>query len=165
MDFSTAGFPVLHYLMELAQIMFINLVMPSNHLIFCRPLLLLPSILPNISVFSDESGVHFRWLKYWSFSFSSVLPLNIQDCFSLGLIDLISMQSKGLLRVFSSTINSSVLSLLYAPALTSIHDHCKNYSLTLLNFVGKVMSLLFNTLFRFVIAFLPGNMCLLFLKL
>ena len=164
MDFSTAGFPALHYLMEFAKIMFIDLVMPSNYLIFCRPLLL-PSILPSISVFSDESGVHLRWLNCWSFSFSSVLPLNFQDWFSLGSIGLISMQSNGLSRVFSSTINSSVLSLLYAPALTSVHDYWKNHSLTLLNFVGKVMSLLFNTLFRFVIAFLPGNMCLLFLKL
>ena len=128
MDFSTAGFPVLHYLMEFARIMCTESVMPSNHLILCRPLPLLPSILPGISVFSDESGVHLRWLKYWSFSFSSVLPMTIQDWFPLGWTGLISMQSKGLSRVFSSTINSLVLSLLYAVALTSVHDYWKNYS-------------------------------------
>ena len=128
MDFSTAGFPVLHYLMEFAQIMCTESVMPSNHLILCRPLPLLPSILPGISVFSDESGVHLRWLKYWNFSFSSVLPMTIQDWFPLGWTGLISMQSKGLSRVFSSTINSLVLSLLYAVALTSVHDYWKNYS-------------------------------------
>ena len=128
MDFSTAGFPVLRYLMEFAQIMCTESVMPSNHLILCRPLPLLPSIFPGISVFSDESGVHLRWLKYWNFSFSSVLPMTIQDWFPLGWTGLISMQSKGLSRVFSSTINSLVLSLLYAVALTSVHDYWKNYS-------------------------------------
>ena len=89
---------------------------------------------------------------------ASVLPMNIQDWFPWGLPGLISLQSKGLSRVFSNTTvqkyHSSVLSFLYSPTLISIHDHWKNHSLTRWTFVGKVMSLLFNMLSRFVIAFL-----------
>ena len=71
MDCSTPGFPVLHQLLELAQThMSIESVMPSNHLVLCLPLLLLPSIFPTIRVFSNDSALHIRWLKYWSFSFS-----------------------------------------------------------------------------------------------
>ena len=70
MDCSTPGFPVHHQLLELAQIMSIETVMPSNHLILCRPLLLLPSVLPSIRVFSNESVLLIRWPKYWSSSFS-----------------------------------------------------------------------------------------------
>ena len=70
MDYSTPGFPVHHQLPELTQLMFIESVMPSNHLILCRPLLLLPSICPSIKVFSSESVLHINWPKYWSFSFS-----------------------------------------------------------------------------------------------
>ena len=80
----------------------IELVMPPNHLILCCPLLLLPSIFPSIRVFSKESVLPIRWPKYWSFSFSSVLPMNIQDSFPLGQTGLISLQSKALSRVFSS---------------------------------------------------------------
>ena len=82
---------------SLFKLMTIELVMPSNHLILCRPLLLLPSIFPSISVFSNESVLHIRWPKYWSFN------MNIQDWFSLGLTALISLQFKGLSRVFSNT--------------------------------------------------------------
>ena len=83
--------------------MSIELVMSSNHLILCRPLLLLPSVFPSIRVFSNESVLHIRWPKYWSFSFSaSVLPMNIQDWFLLGWTGWISLQSKGP-RVFSNT--------------------------------------------------------------
>ena len=70
MNCSTPGFPVLHYLPEFAQIHAFESVMPSNHLILCRPLLLPPSIFPSIRVFSNESALHIRWPKYWSFSFS-----------------------------------------------------------------------------------------------
>ena len=77
--------------------------MPSNHLILCHPLLLLPSILPSIRVFSSESVLHIRWPKDWSFSFSSIFPMNIQDWFPLGWTSWISLQSKGLSRVFSNT--------------------------------------------------------------
>ena len=90
-----------------------------------------------------------------------VLPMNIQGWFPLGLTGLISLQSKGLAQVFSNTtvqsINSSALSLLYSPTLTSIHDQWKNHSLTRRTFVGKVMSLLFNMLSRLVITFFPRS--------
>ena len=105
-------------------------IMPSNHLILCSPLLLLPSILPNIRVFSNELALCFRWPKYWRFNFS-ISPSNEY----LGLISftLIFLQSRGLSRVFSSTtelwwINSSVLRFLYNPALTPILDYWKNHS-------------------------------------
>ena len=78
-------------------------VMPSSHLILCRPLLLLPPIPPSIMVFSNESTLHMRWPKYWSFSFRSVLPRNTQDWSPLGWTGWISLQSKGLSRVFSNT--------------------------------------------------------------
>ena len=83
--------------------MSIELVMPSNHLILCCPLLLLPSIFPRIRVFSNESALCIRWSKYWSFSFKSVLPMNTQDWCPLGWAGWISLQSKGLSRVFSNT--------------------------------------------------------------
>ena len=100
---STPGLPVHHQLLELAQTHAIESVTPSNHLILCRPLLLPSSIFPSIRVFSSESVLHIRRPKYWSFSSASVLPMNIQDWFPLGLTGLISLQSKGLSRVFSNT--------------------------------------------------------------
>ena len=88
---------------SLLKLMSIELVMPSNHLILCHPLLLLPSIFPSISVFSSESVVHIRWPKYWSFSFS-IRPFNDYSGLISFRIDwLISLQSKGLSRVFSNT--------------------------------------------------------------
>ena len=119
---------------SLLKLMSTEFVMPSNRLILCRPLLLLPSIFPSIRVFSNESVLCIRWPKYWSFSFSiTVLVMNIQDWFLLRLNSCISLQSKGLSRVFSNTtvqksIDSLVLSFLYGPALTSIHDYWKNHS-------------------------------------
>ena len=89
---------------NLLQLMSIEPVMPSNHLILCRPLLLLPSIFPSIRVFSSESVLHIRWPKYWSFSFSISLPMNTQDWSPLGWTGWISLQSKELSRVFSNTI-------------------------------------------------------------
>ena len=84
--------------------MSIESVMPSIHLIICCPLLLLPSVFPSIRVFSSESALHMRWPKYWSFSFNiSPLPMNTQDQSPLGWTDWISLQSKGLSRVFSNT--------------------------------------------------------------
>ena len=77
--------------------------MPSNHLILCHPLLLLPSISLSIRVFSNESVLLIRWPKYWSLSFSISLPMNIQDQFPSGLTGLISLQSKGLSKIFSNT--------------------------------------------------------------
>ena len=86
---------------SLFKLMSIELMMPSNHLILYCPLLLLPSIFPSIRVFSNELALHNRWPKYWSFS--SVLPVSIQCWFPLALTGLISLLSKGLSRVFSST--------------------------------------------------------------
>ena len=88
---------------SLLKLMSIKLVMPSNYFILCHPLLLPPSIFPSIRVFSNESVLGIRWPKYWSFSLSSHLPMNIQDWFPFRLPDLISLQSKGLSRVFSNT--------------------------------------------------------------
>ena len=135
MDCSMTGLAVLHNSWSLGKVMSIELVIPSNHLILCQPLLLLPSIFPSIRIFSNESALHIRWLKYWSFSFSissvqllrcvwlfatpwiaalqpslfitnslaSILPMNIKDWFPLELTGLISLQSKGLSRVFSNS--------------------------------------------------------------
>ena len=86
---------------SLLKLMSIKSVMPSNHLILCHPLLLLPSIFPSIRVFSNESALRIRWPKYWTSA--SVLPMNIQGWFPLGLTYLISLQSKGLSRIFYST--------------------------------------------------------------
>ena len=95
MTCSMPGFSALHYLLEFAQLMSIESVMPSNHLILCHPLLLLPSIFPSIRVFSKESALRIRWPKYWSFSFS-ISPSNEYS-------GMISLLSKELSRVFSST--------------------------------------------------------------
>ena len=119
-----------------------ELVMPSNHLILCRPFLLLPSVFPNIRVFSNESALHIRWPKYWSFHFN-ISPSNEYPgliSFRMDWLDLLAVQKtlKSLLQHHSSkvsilkkkkTINSSMLSFLYSPTLTSIHDHWKNHSL------------------------------------
>ena len=88
---------------SLIKFMSIESVMPSNHLILCHPLLLLPSIFPSIRVFSNESAFLIRWPKYWSFASTLVLPMNIQDWFPLGWTGWISLQSRGLSRVFSNT--------------------------------------------------------------
>ena len=111
--------------------MSIESMLPSNHLIFCHLFLL--SIFPSIRVFSKESALRIRWPKYWSFSFNISPSNDTQDWFPLGWTGWISLQSKGLSRVFSNTTvqkhNSSVLSFLYSPTLTSIHDDWKNESL------------------------------------
>ena len=106
-------------------------VMPPNHLILCFPLLLLPSIFPSIRVFSQKPALHIRWAKYWSFSFI-ISPTNeLPGLISLGWTGWISLQFKGLSRVFSNTTvqkhQFSVLSFLYSPTLRSIHDYWKNH--------------------------------------
>ena len=88
---------------SLLKLMSIKSVMPSNHLILCHPLLLLPSIFLSIRVFSNEPVLHIRWPKYWSFTSASVLPMNIQDWLPLGWTGWISLQSKGLSRILSNT--------------------------------------------------------------
>ena len=100
---STPGLPVHHQLLQLAQTHVHRVTDPSNHLILCHPLLLLPSIFPSIRVFSNESALHIRWPKCGASASASVLPVNTQDWSPLGWTGWISMQSKGLLRVFSNT--------------------------------------------------------------
>ena len=133
MNHSMPGLLIQHQLPEFTQLMSIESVMPSSHLILCRPLLLLPRIPPSIRVFSNESTLRIRWPKYWSFSFN-ISPSNEHPgliSFRLDWLD--SLQSKGLLRVFSTpqfkNIKSSALSFLHSPTLTSIHDYWKNHSL------------------------------------
>ena len=117
---------------SLLKLMSIELVMPSNHLILCCPFLLLPSISPSLRVFSNESAVHNKWPKYWSFSCSISPSSEYSGWFPLGLTGLISLQSKGLSESSPTPqfegINSLVLSLSYCPALTSIYDYWKNHS-------------------------------------
>ena len=103
MDCSTPGFPVHHQHLELTQTQSIQSMMPSNHLIFCCLLLLLPSPFPSITVFSSESVLHIRWPKYWTFNFS-ISPSNEYSrlkSFRIGQLDLLA--AKGLSRVFSKT--------------------------------------------------------------
>ena len=138
--------------------------MPSNHLILCHPLLLLPSFFPNIRVFSKESGLCIRWPKYWSFSFS-ISPTNEHSgliSFRMDWFDLLAVQGtlKSLLQH-----HSSKASILGCPAFFMVQlSHLymttgKIIALTRWTFVGKVMSLLFNLLSKLVIAFLPRRKC------
>ena len=115
---------------SLLKLMSIDLVVPCNHLILCRPILLLLSIFPSIRVFSNESALHIKWEKYWSFSFR-ISPTNEYSGlipFSIGWLDFLAVQESSPTPQFKST-NSSVLSFLYSLTLTSIHNHWKNHSL------------------------------------
>ena len=142
--------------------MSIESVMPSSHLILCRPLLLLPPIPPSIRVFSNESTLRIRCPKYWSFSFS-ISPSNEHPgliSFRLDWLDLLAVQGtlKSLLRH-----HSSKASILWHSAFFTIQlsypymTTGKTITLTRWTFVGKLMSLPFNMLFRLVIAFLPRS--------
>ena len=116
---------------SLLKFMSIESVMASNHLILCRPFLLLPSIFFSIRVFSKESVLHIRRPSIGVSALASVLPVNIQDWSPLGWTGLTSLQSKGLSRVFFNTTvqkHQFFDSFLYSPTLTSIHDHWKNHS-------------------------------------
>ena len=115
---------------SLLRLLTLESVMPSNHLILCRPLPLLPSIFPSIRVFSNESAPRIKWPKYWSFSFN-ISPSNEYSgliSFRIDWLDLLAVQESSPIPQFKS-INSLVLSFLYSPTLTSIHDYWKNYSL------------------------------------
>ena len=144
---------------SLLRLRSIESVMPSNHLIFCHPLRLLPSIFPRIRVYSDESALHIRWPKYWSFSIS-ISPSNEYSgliSFRLNRLDLLAVQ--GILQESSPTpqfqsINPSVPSLLYGPTYMTTG---KTIALTIRIFLGKVTSLLFNMLFRLATAFHSRN--------
>ena len=124
---------------SLPKLMSTESVMPSN-LIFCRPLLLLPSIFPSIRVFSNESALCIRWPKYWSFSFnispskeySGLISFRI-DWFDLLVVSPRNCQESSPAPQFES-MNSLALSLLYDPTFTSIHDYCKNHSFHYMDF-------------------------------
>ena len=154
---------------RLLKLMFIQLVTPSNHLIFCRPLLL-PSVFPRIRLFSKESALWFRCPKHWSFRIG-ISPSNEYSgliSFRIDLLDLLTVQgtlNSSPTPQFQRT-SSSVLSLLYSPTLTSVYDYWKkkkkkNTALTILTFVGKIMYLLLNMLSRFLKTFLPKRKCIL----
>ena len=117
---------------SLLKVMSTEPVISSNHLILCYPPPFLPSIFPSIRVFLNESVLCISWPKYWSFSFSISPSNEYSGLISLGLTGWISLQSKGLSRVFSNTTVQKhqflVLSFLYGPILTSIHGYCKNHS-------------------------------------
>ena len=144
--------------------MSIKLMMTYNHLILCCLLLLPPSIFSRIRVFSKESVLCIRWpnIGNSASASASVLPMNIQDLFPLGLTGLISLQFKGLSRVFSNTTIQKHRFVSAQPFLWSkSHIHTKslekNIALARQTFVGKVMSLLLNMLSRLIITFLPRS--------
>ena len=142
--------------------MSIDLVMPSNHLILCRPLCLPPSILPSIKVFSDESALRSRWPKYWSFNFN-ISPSNEYSgliSFRMDWLALLAVQGtlKSLLQHHSSKALILQCSSFFIVQLSHPFTTTgKTISLTRRTFVGKVVSLLLNMLFRLVITFLPRS--------
>ena len=147
---------------SLLKLMSIELVMPSNYLVLCHLLFLLPSIFPSIRVFSNESVLHIRWPKYQSFSFS-ISPSNEYSgliSFRIDWLDLLAVQGtlKSLLQYHSSKASIFQHSAFFIVQLS--HPYMttgKTITLTRQTFVGKVMSLLFNMLSRLVIAFLPRS--------
>ena len=144
------------------KLMSIESVMPSSHLIFCHPLLLLPPIPPSIRVFSNESTLHMRWPKYWSFSFS-ISPSNENPgliSFRTDWLDLLAVQGtlKSLLQHHTSKASNLRRSAFFTVQLS--HPYMttgKTIALSRQTFVGKVISLLFNMLSRLVITFLPRS--------
>ena len=150
--------------------MSIESVLPSNHPILCRPLLLLPPVLPSIRVFSTESALHIRWPKYWSFSFSVSPSSDYSGLLSIRIDCSQSLQSKGVsksvlqhhsLKTSSLQCSAFFIVQLLHPYMTT----GKTTALTIWTFVSKVMSLLFNTLSRFVTAVPPRSKHLLILWL
>ena len=162
MNLSMPGLPVHHHLLEFTQTHVHESVMPSSHLILCRPLLLLPPILPSIRVLSNESSLCMRWPKYWSFSFSIIPSKEIPGLISFRMdwLDFLAVQG-----TFKSLLQhrSSKASILWHSAFFIIqlsHPYMttgKTIALTRGTFVGKVMSLLLNMLSRLVITFLPRS--------
>ena len=147
---------------SLLRFMSIESVMPSNHLILCRPLLLLPSVFPRIRVFSDESALLIRWQKYWNFNFS-ISPYNEYSeliSFRIDWFDLLAVQGtlKSLLQHHSLKASLLQCSAFFKVPLSHL---CMTTGTTIVltrwTLVSKVMSLLFNMLSRFIITFLPRN--------
>ena len=162
MNRSMPGLPVHHQLWSLFKLMSIKSVMPSNHLILCHPLLLQPSIIPSIRVFSNESALCLRWPKYWSFSFN-ISPSKEHPgliSFRMDWLDFLAVQGtlKSLLQHQSSKASIIRHSAFFIVQLSHPYiTTAKTIALTRWTFVGKVMSLLFNMLSRLVITFLPRN--------
>ena len=156
------GFPVHHHSQSLLKFTSIESVMPSNHLIFCRPLLLLPPIFPSIRVFSNDSTLRIRWPKYWSFSFS-ISPSNEYSgliSFRMDWLDSLAVQGtpKSLPQHHSSKVSILQCSAVFIAQLS--HPYMttgKTIALTRWIFVGKVIFLLFNMLSGLVITFLPRS--------
>ena len=158
MDCSMPGLPVHHQSQSLLKLMSIEPVIPSNHLILCHPLLLLPLIFPRIRVFSKESVLHIRWPKDWSFSFS-ISPSKEYSgliSFRIDWLDLLAVQGtlKRLLQHYNSKASISRHSAFFMVQLSQLYRTAgKTIGLTIQTFVSKVMSLLFNMLSRFIRAF------------
>ena len=151
---------------SLLTLIAIKSVMPSNHLILCHPLLLLPSIFPSIRVFSNESALRIRWPKYWSFSFSIIPSKEYSGLISFRMdwVDLLAVQGtlKSLLQHHSSKVSILRHSAFFIVQLSHLYMITeKTMALTRWTFAGKVTSLLFNMLSRLVITFLPRSKCLL----
>ena len=165
MDCSTSGFPVYHQVPELAQTHVHQVMMPSNHLILCPPLLLPPSIILSIRVFSNESVLHIRWPKYWSFSFSISSSNEYSGLISFRIDWLGLLAVQGTLKS-PLQHHSSKASILQHSAFVMVplsHPYMttgKTIALTRWTLVDKVMSLLFNMLSMLVITFLPRRKCL-----
>ena len=161
MDCSTPGFLSFTISRSLLKLTSIELVMPSNHLILCHPLLLLPSIFPSITVFSNESLLHIRWPKCWSFSFS-ISPSNEYSwliSFKIDWFDFLAVQGtleSSQVPQFEG-INSWHSAFFMVQLLHPYMTTGKTIALPILTFVSKVMSSLFNTLSRFVIPFLSRS--------
>ena len=166
MNCSMPGLPVHHQLPSPPKPMSIESVMPSNHLILCCPLLLLPSSFPSIRVFSNETALSIRWPKYWSFSFN-IGPSNEHPgliSFRMDWLEPLAVQ-----RILKSILqyHSSKASILWCSAFFIVqlsHPYMttgKTIALTRWTLVGKVLSLLYNMLSRLVITFLPRSKCLL----
>ena len=161
MNRSTPGLPVHHQLPEF-RLTSTESVMPSSHLIFCRPLLLLPPTPPSIRVFSNESTLHMRWPKYWSFSFSIIPSKEIPGLtsFRMDWLDLLAVQGtlKSLLQHHSSKASILQCSAFFIVQLShSYMTTGETIALTRWTLVGKVMSVILNILSRLLITFLPWN--------
>ena len=162
MNCTTPGLPVHHQVPESTQTHVHGVSVASSHLILYHPLLLPPSIFPSIRIFSNESALHIRWLKYWSFSFN-ISPSNEHPgliSFRMDWLDLLAVQGtlKSLLQYHSSKASILLCSAFLIFQLS--HPYMttgKTIALTRWTFVGKVMSLLFNMLSRLVITFLSRS--------